>query len=303
MLSSSSRVFSLLVKAPVGRILGTRSHSFRTGHAPGCSCCSSIKQQNIVIPKSPSIHASTARFQSSNPKEPIRVQQKLDEHPEIEDLLENNKKWVADRNAEDSEFFERLGSGQAPTYLYFGCSDSRVPANEILGLHPGEVFVHRNIGNLVPVSDLNALSVLEFAVDFLQVKHIIVTGHYDCGAIRAASKTQDLGLIENWLRNIRDVYRLHRNTLDDISDDEDRHRKLVELNVVEQCLNLYKTGVVQRRRLKTHEEGLGKFAYPRIHGLVFDPSVGLMKKLKINFKDEIKDMKHIYDLYDVKDKV
>ena len=129
-----------------------------------------------------------------------------DTDPDLKSVLEANRTWVDARNKEDSTFFKRLGAGQQPKYLYFGCSDSRVPANEIMGLEPGEVFVHRNVGNLVPGNDLNSLSVLQYAVEVLDVKHIIVAGHYDCGAVRAAVKTHDAGLIENWLRGIRDVY-------------------------------------------------------------------------------------------------
>ena len=129
-----------------------------------------------------------------------------DTDPDLKSMLEANRTWVDARNKADPTFFKRLGAGQQPKYLYFGCSDSRVPANEIMGLEPGEVFVHRNVGNLVPGNDLNSLSVLQYAVEVLDVKHIIVAGHYDCGAVRAAVKTHDAGLIENWLRGIRDVY-------------------------------------------------------------------------------------------------
>jgi carbonic anhydrase len=223
---------------------------------------------------------------------------------DLQDLLENNKKWVAKMKLQDPTFFDKLGAGQAPNYLYFGCSDSRVPANEILGLEPGTVFVHRNLGNCVGGQDLNALSVLEYAVKHLDVKHIIVTGHYDCGAVRAAASKQDLGLIENWFRMIRDVYRLHQTQLDMVQDDEERHRKLVELNVVEQCLNLYKTGVVQRKRLETYQDPSVPHAYPRIHGMVFDPKDGVLKKMPINFGRAVEKLKHVYDLYelDAKDK-
>mmetsp|Transcript_33101 Transcript_33101/g.72925 ORF Transcript_33101/g.72925 Transcript_33101/m.72925 type:complete len:292 (+) Transcript_33101:123-998(+) len=230
----------------------------------------------------------------------------------VEDILANNKRWVASRLEEDPLFFKTLAKPQKPKYLYFGCSDSRVPANEILGLAAGEVFVHRNIGNLVPGNDLNALSVLEYAVTHLGVTDIIVTGHYDCGAIRAATQRQDLGLLENWLRQIRDVYRLHKDYLDLIDDDEVRHLTLVELNVIEQCLNLYKTGVVQRARQQARQnlreksigtggagkgEVLEKEVFPRIHGLVFNPAEGLLKKLPVNFHKRVGSLDHIYGLY------
>eukprot|EP00301_Raphidiophrys_heterophryoidea_P019591 c4493_g1_i1.p1 GENE.c4493_g1_i1~~c4493_g1_i1.p1 ORF type:complete len:358 (-),score=81.31 c4493_g1_i1:271-1296(-) len=219
--------------------------------------------------------------------------------PDIDMLLQNNKIWVQRMNEQDGEFFHRLGQGQAPKFLYFGCSDSRVPANQILGLSPGEVFVHRNVGNLCPANDLNSLTVLEYAVEYLDVRHIIVTGHYECGAINASLKAQDHGLIENWIRNIRDVYRLHHKKLDLIKDLEERKRRLVELNVIEQCLNLYKTGVVQRKRTRVFQEGKSPFVYPRIHGLVFDPKVGILRKLPIDFRSQVETYKHIYNLYEL----
>ena len=157
----------------------------------------------------------------------------------------------------------------------------------MLGVGLGELFVHRNVANLVVSTDLNLLSVLTYAVEHLKVKHILVTGHYDCGGVRAATKHQQLGVLDAWLSNIRDVYRLHRDELDAIKDEEARHRKLVELNVAEQCLNLYKTGVVQKRRLETHKDPDIPFAYPRIHGLVFDPSNGRIIKLPVDYKNEL----------------
>ena len=221
----------------------------------------------------------------------------------IEKLLANNKSWVQRRRNEDPDFFNRLGQVQRPKYLYFGCSDSRVPANEILGLGPGEVFIHRNVGNLIPGNDLNALSVLEYAVDHLGVTDIIVTGHYDCGAIRAATSRQDLGMLENWLRLVRDVYRLHKDQLDSIKDAEEKHHRLVELNVIEQCLNLYKTGVVQRKRIRTHAQSNGNDHHPRIHGMVFNPKDGILKKLAVDFRKRVGNLDHIYGLYDHKKEV
>jgi carbonic anhydrase len=219
---------------------------------------------------------------------------------EIAQLLENNKAWVEESKAKDPDFFKRIGGPQKPKYLYIGCSDSRVPANEILGLGPGEVFVHRNVGNLVVGSDLNTLSVVEFAVQFLGVKHIIVTGHYDCGAVRASMTKQDLGLLENWIRNIRDVHRMHHSVMDQIDDDELRHKRLVELNVVEQCVTLFKTGVVQRKRKEYRESNnsqRGEAVYPAIHAMVFDPKDGILKKLPINFSNIVRNYQHIYNLY------
>jgi carbonic anhydrase len=153
---------------------------------------------------------------------------------------------------------------------------------------------------MVVSSDVNLLSVLTYAIEHLDVKHILVTGHYDCGGIRAAMKKQDLGgVLDAWLQNIRDVRRLHAAELDAIQDDEERHRRLVELNIVEQCLNLYKTSVVQRKRLETHADKSVPFAYPRIHALVFDPATGILKKLDVNIRKEIDELHDLYDLYEV----
>lgn len=160
--------------------------------------------------------------------------------PDMEQILENNRKWVKKRSTEDPNFFQIIGGPQHPKYLYVGCSDSRVPANEILGLGPGQVFVHRNVGNQINGNDLNVLSVLEFGVMHLDVKHIIVTGHYDCGAVKAAAKKQDLGLLENWLRSIRDVHRIHQTELASITDENEKHKRLVELNVMEQGKKIIK---------------------------------------------------------------
>lgn len=232
--------------------------------------------------------------------------------PQITKLLENNKKWVKEMSDADPNFFPELGKGQAPKYLYFGCSDSRVPATTILGLRPGEVFVHRNVGNLVPGNNLSALCVLEYAVTHLGVTDIIVTGHYKCGAVMASTMRQDLGLLEHWLRSIRDVSRMYQKELSLITDENERHEKLVEFNVIEQCLTLYKTGPVQRKRMEVLEnfERLNgpveteiqkqkaiDFIYPRIHGLVFDPAVGLLKTLPVDFKGRIGALDEIYGLY------
>lgn len=210
----------------------------------------------------------------------------------MKNILKGNKAWAKKVSEEDPSIFTRMAAGQSPKYLYFGCSDSRIPANNILGLGAGEVFVHRNVGALVPGNDLNALSVLEYAVAHLGVTDIIVAGHYDCGAIRAASSRQDLGMLENWLRLIRDTYRLHKDELNAIKDSEERHRRLVELNVTEQCMNLFKTAVVQKRRATPEESQLA----PRIHGTVFDQSTGLLKYLDIDFDKMVSDVDQIYSL-------
>jgi carbonic anhydrase len=205
-----------------------------------------------------------------------------------EAIFENNRKWVASKLAQEKDFFEKLAKGQTPEYLFIGCSDSRVPANEIMGLEPGEVFVHRNIANLVPHIDLNVMSVIEYAVKHLSVKHIIVCGHYNCGGVKAAMNPQDLGILNPWLRNIRDVYRLHVEELDAIKDDKERYNRLVELNVQEQCVNVIKTAIVQKMYDETQ--------YPIVHGWVFDMHNGLLKDLKIDFQKILHNIQHIYNI-------
>jgi len=200
---------------------------------------------------------------------------------------------------QNQTFFKKTAKAQYPKFLYFGCSDARIAANQLLGLAPGEVFVHRNLGNCVPAGDLNSLSVLEFALDGLGIQHVIVGGHYDCGAVKAAMRNHDHGLMENWFRNIRDVYRLHKDTIDALTDPEAKHRKLVELNVMEQCVNLYKTSVVQRKRKELSENG--NDIYPQVHAIVFDPATGLMKELPLGeyYEKTMGEVNHIYSLYDL----
>ncbi|KAF9883080.1 hypothetical protein FE257_004114 [Aspergillus nanangensis] len=205
-----------------------------------------------------------------------------------ERIFENNRKWVATKRQVDPDFFTKLAAGQKPEYLYIGCSDSRVPANEIMGLEAGEVFVHRNIANLVPTIDLNVMSVINYAVRHLQVKHIVVCGHYNCGGVQAALTPTDLGILNPWLRNIRDVYRLHEQELDGIKDDTARFNRLVELNVVESCRNIVKTAAVQQ----SYQDN----QYPVVHGWVFDLKDGLLKDLHIDFEDMLKGIKKIYNL-------
>src|SRR6476659_2071314 len=161
-------------------------------------------------------------------------------------IFENNKKWISEKTATDKDFFKKMEAGQEPDFLFIGCSDSRVPANEIMGLQPGEVFVHRNIANIVSNIDINAQSVIEYGVEHLHVKYIIVCGHYQCGGIKAAMQPTDLGLLNGWLRNISDVYRTHFDELTAIPDFELRHKRLVEINVREQCLNVAKSAAVQK---------------------------------------------------------
>jgi len=202
-------------------------------------------------------------------------------------LLENNKKWVAEQLSIDPTYFDRLSKGQAPEYLWIGCSDSRVPANTITGTDPGEMFVHRNIANMVVHSDMNMLSVLSYAVEVLKVKHIIVCGHYGCGGVLAAMGNQQVGLIDNWLRHIKDVYRYHHHELDAITDEVARGRRFVEVNVMEQVHDLGKTSIVQNAWKK--EQPL------HLHGWVYDINDGIIKDLGVNFTNT-DDLHSVYHL-------
>lgn len=192
-------------------------------------------------------------------------------------LLDNNKKWVAGKLAKDPDYFKKLSRGQKPPVLWIGCADSRVPANEIIGAEPGEVFVHRNIANMVVHSDMNMLSVLDYAVNVLQVKHIIVCGHYGCGGVQTAMTNKHVGLIDNWIRHIKDVYRLHRPELDAITDEVARFDRFVELNVFEQVLDLGKTSIVQAAWERGQEV--------HVHGWVYDIHDGMIRDLKVTLKD------------------
>ena len=192
-------------------------------------------------------------------------------------LLDNNKKWVAGKLAQDPDYFTKLAIGQKPPVLWIGCADSRVPANEIIGAEPGEVFVHRNIANMVVHSDMNMLSVLDYAVNVLQVKHIIVCGHYGCGGVQTAMTNKHVGLIDNWIRHIKDVYRLHRPELDAITDEAARFDRFVELNVFEQVLDLGKTSIVQAAWERGQEV--------HVHGWVYAIHDGMIRDLKVTLKD------------------
>jgi len=188
-------------------------------------------------------------------------------------LLDQNQTWAADRIAEDPEFFARLAKQQAPEYLWIGCSDSRVPANQITGLAPGEVFVHRNIANVVVHTDFNLLSVVQYAVDVLEVEHIIVCGHYGCGGVAAAMGDQPVGLIDNWLRHIRDVRQKHEGELAGIADDKDRLNRLCELNVVEQVKNVCHTSIVQQAWRESQDLCVHGWIYGLEDGLLHDLGV------------------------------
>lgn len=200
-------------------------------------------------------------------------------------VFENNEQWIANKLAVSPTYFEDLSKGQQPAYLYIGCSDSRVTAEELMGAQPGEVFIHRNIANMVISIDLNAMSVLNYAVNHLKVKRVIVCGHYACGGVKAAMQSADLGILNPWLRNIRDVYRLHKNELNAIEDESKRYDRLVELNVQEQCVNLIKTAAVQRAY---QERGL------TVHGWVFDVRTGKLIDLNIDFPAILKGIMEIY---------
>ncbi|SPJ76084.1 related to carbonic anhydrase [Fusarium torulosum] len=207
-------------------------------------------------------------------------------------LFDNNRLWAEHKAKVNPDFFKNLAAGQAPEYLWIGCADSRIPAEQICGLEPGEAFIHRNIANLVCNTDLNAMGVINYAVKHLGVKHIIVCGHYGCGGVKAAMTPQDLGLLNPWLRNIRDVYRLHEKELDAIEDESARYDRLVELNVVEQCRNVIKSADVQQ---SWHQN-----KYPIVHGWVFGFKDGLLKDLKIDFEAVLHDIQKIYNLVDKK---
>ena len=205
----------------------------------------------------------------------------------VERIFKNNQKWVFDKLKVDKNYFNNLSKGQSPDFLYIGCSDSRVSAEELMGLEPGEVFVHRNIANMVQSTDLSAMSVINYAITQLKVNHIVVCGHYHCGGVKAAMKSEDLGILNPWLRNIRDVYRLHQKELDAIKSVEKRYNRLVELNVQEQCINIIKTSEVQ----KAHKE-----RKITVHGWVFDVQTGKLINLEINFKKILKDIMKIYHI-------
>lgn len=190
-------------------------------------------------------------------------------------ILDNNKKWVEAQLALDPEYFKDLSKGQQPPLLWIGCSDSRVPANEIIGAKAGEVFVHRNIANMVIHSDMNMLSVLDYAVNVLKVKHIIVCGHYGCGGVKAAMGNQSIGLIDNWIRHIKDVYRLHDAYLDSIEGEEERFNKFVEINTQEQVFDLAKTSIVQNAWKNGQDLTLHGWAYGLNSGYVTDLGVNM----------------------------
>ena len=206
---------------------------------------------------------------------------------DLKKVFENNKTWISGKLATDPKYFEEMGKGQSPELLYIGCSDSRVTAEDLMGLGPGDVFVHRNIANMVISIDLNIMSVVNYAVDHLKVNHVVVCGHYGCGGVKAAMQSADLGILNPWLRNIRDVYHIHKEELSAIKDEDKRYDRLVELNVKEQCVNLIKTAAVQKAN---RDRNL------KVHGWVFDIHTGKLIDLNIDFDGYLKNIMEIYHL-------
>ncbi|AEV31585.1 carbonic anhydrase [Owenweeksia hongkongensis DSM 17368] len=207
----------------------------------------------------------------------------------MQEIFKNNQEWVAEKLNVNPNYFKNLSEGQSPEVLYIGCSDSRVTAEELMGVGPGDAFVHRNIANMVINTDLSSMSVINYAVKHLQVKHVVVCGHYYCGGVKAAMQSADLGILNPWLRNIRDVYRLHKAELNAIEDEEARYKRLVELNVEEQCVNVIKTADVQRAYRDRNIT---------VHGWVFDIHSGKLIDLNVNYEKAMKDIMEIYHLED-----
>ncbi|MDQ3394552.1 MAG: carbonate dehydratase [Bacteroidota bacterium] len=203
----------------------------------------------------------------------------------MKEIFENNKRWVKKELENDPDYFKKLAKGQTPRYLWIGCADSRVPADRITGTKPGEMFVHRNIANMVVHTDINMLSVLQYAVDVLKVQDVIVCGHYGCGGVAAALSDKQFGLIDNWLGNIKDVMRLYYDEITAIEDEESRLKRMVELNVIEQVYNLTKTSIIQNSANSGHPI--------KVHGLVYDLNEGLLKNLNVDTA-EFKDFEDIY---------
>ena len=205
----------------------------------------------------------------------------------IKEVFRNNEDWVAVKLGTDKNYFNDLSKGQSPKILYIGCSDSRVVAEEIMGADPGDVFVHRNIANMVISNDLNAMSVIDYAVNHLKVEHVVVCGHYFCGGVKAAMDDGDLGILNPWIRHIRNVYYLHQEELDAKANEEKKYERLVELNVQEQCINVMKNESVQNA---FYERGI------KVHGWVFDISTGKLIDLNIADEKNIKDLTRLYKL-------
>lgn len=206
---------------------------------------------------------------------------------DIAQIFKNNQSWIQEKLNTNPNYFRDLSKGQTPDILYIGCSDSRVTAEELMGIVPGEAFVLRNIANMVPNTDLSAMAVIDYAVLHLKVSHVVVCGHYYCGGVQAATKSVDMGILNPWLRNIRDVYRMHKDELNAIDNEEQRYKRLVELNVQEQCINVIKTAEVQRAYRDR------KFT---VHGWVFDIQSGELIDLNIDFVRLLENIMEIYRL-------
>ncbi len=203
-------------------------------------------------------------------------------------IFEYNRQWVESKRKNDKNYFTQFGESQSPDFLYIGCSDSRVPANTITGIEVGDLFVHRNVANIVSNNDLNVQSVIQFAVEYLEVKHIVVCGHYGCGGIKAALKQESFGLLDNWLRNIRDIYRIYYKELELITPFENKIDRLVELNVIEQCKNIIKTSYVQKSYLQK--------GFPTVHGWIYKTKSGELVDMNVDFKKTLKEVQKVYKL-------
>lgn len=206
---------------------------------------------------------------------------------DLKKIFDNNESWIAGKTKDNPDYFKELNKGQKPDVLYIGCADSRVTAEDLMGLQPGELFVHRNVANVVNAIDMNAQSVINYAVTHLEVNHVVVCGHYSCGGVKAAMDAQDLGILNPWLRNIRDVYRTHKDELNAIENEEKRYDRLVELNVKEQAINVVKMAAVQKAMRKRNMQ---------IHGWVFDIKTGKLIDLKIDFDNILEEIMEIYRL-------
>jgi carbonic anhydrase len=205
-----------------------------------------------------------------------------------EEIFANNELWIAEKLALDAQYFEKLAKGQTPEFLYIGCADSRVTAEDLMGAEPGEIFIHRNVANLVVSTDANINAVIQYAVEHLKIKHIVVCGHYECGGVKAALAPSDLGQLNSWLQTLRDVCRLHQTELDSIIDEKKRFDRLVELNVQEQCINVIKIDHVQKMWYKT--------GFPQVHGWVFDVRTGKLIDLNLKMEEVFGEVRKIYDL-------
>lgn len=209
-------------------------------------------------------------------------------------ISEKNEKWIAEKLNSNPDYFTQLSQGQTPEFLYIGCSDSRVTAEDLMGANPGEVFIHRNIANQVIPADNNINAVIQYAVEHLKVKHIIICGHYECGGVKAALHPSDMGQLNSWLQTLRDVRRIHKAELENIKDEQKLFDRLVELNVREQCMNIIKIDHVQRSWYKT--------GFPQIHAWVFDVRTGKLNDLGLDMEQEFMEIREIYDLKPLENK-